>query len=648
MMLVVVGAVLGRGTDARWLIAGGLIVMAAGNYWMAMLNLDVSPTQVIWPRVVLICGLSMIFAPISVAAFKYTPPHLRAAAVGLFALLRNEGGSVGTSVAQTLVERREQFHNARVGEFLDPFNPAVRAFAEQSQAAFLQQTGDPAASQHMALHVLEGLRQQQAASLAYFDTFWLFAMLAIALLPLVFLMKPSAAEKALPSIPRRQTVRRFHSPHRRLRKPIIPVMRTVRSLPMVIVMRSRSVPVEDGSQPCRHEIHSRREVSSRASSHVASPRRARRSGRSSCVSTRGCITTGPRQWLQNGLKVGPEYGTASGTRRRRMDPGERSARPSEPPCRWRLVERLRRPHPHLPGPPRLRTKPQHPSRRRPRARSARRPGDLRRQPAAAVAASNRLLQPGQPEPEHAHHQSTGQVAAARLARCVLELVLRLQPELGARFLGPHPPEHRIIQRQPRCIGGGLRRRARNPFRRRRHELRAVPGRPAANQDRARQRPDSGGRAGPRRPRSSASARRPGSTSSRHGRSWSKRDPRSPGLQILLGQANDTLCIPGGHPAARPGGRSRARAARWAVRPIPTRPAGSPPASRPTFSPPARCPQRRAPGGRAIGADRRRRSRPLPDHLHQRHHRLGRRKLLAGLLQQELSGPAHRPASGGTS
>ena len=47
----------------------------------------------------------------------------------------------------------------------------------------------------MTLQVLEGLRQQQAASLAYFDTFWLFAVLAVALLPLVFLMKPSAAEK---------------------------------------------------------------------------------------------------------------------------------------------------------------------------------------------------------------------------------------------------------------------------------------------------------------------------------------------------------------------------------------------------------------------------------------------------------------------
>jgi DHA2 family multidrug resistance protein len=195
LMLVVVGTLLGRGTDARWLIAAGLIVMAIGNYWMALMNLYVSPGQLIWPRVVLICGLSLIFAPISVAAFKYTPTHLRAAAVGLFALLRNEGGSVGTSVAQTLVQRREQFHNSRIGDFLDPFNPAVQDFSARGRDFFLQQTGDANASQQMTVEFLESLRQQQSVSLAYFDTFWLFAALAVTLIPLVFLMKPSAAEK---------------------------------------------------------------------------------------------------------------------------------------------------------------------------------------------------------------------------------------------------------------------------------------------------------------------------------------------------------------------------------------------------------------------------------------------------------------------
>jgi DHA2 family multidrug resistance protein len=42
---------------------------------------------------------------------------------------------------------------------------------------------------------LENLRQQQASSLAYFDCFWVFAMVMLALVPAVLLMKRSVAEK---------------------------------------------------------------------------------------------------------------------------------------------------------------------------------------------------------------------------------------------------------------------------------------------------------------------------------------------------------------------------------------------------------------------------------------------------------------------
>ena len=47
----------------------------------------------------------------------------------------------------------------------------------------------------MTWQALADLRQQQAASLAYFDDFWLFAVLAVALVFLVPFMKRSVAEK---------------------------------------------------------------------------------------------------------------------------------------------------------------------------------------------------------------------------------------------------------------------------------------------------------------------------------------------------------------------------------------------------------------------------------------------------------------------
>ena len=146
---------MGRGTDARWLIATGLIIMAISCYWMAacMKIWLITPWQVCYPRMVLTAGSGFEFSSAdqcNVAAFKYTPKHLRGAAVGLFALLRNEGGSIGTSLTQTIQERRWQFHTLRLGESLDPFNSIVTSYLSNAYKAYFtlaQSNGDAAALQ---------------------------------------------------------------------------------------------------------------------------------------------------------------------------------------------------------------------------------------------------------------------------------------------------------------------------------------------------------------------------------------------------------------------------------------------------------------------------------------------------------------------
>jgi MFS transporter, DHA2 family, multidrug resistance protein len=194
-MLLVVGAALSRGVDARYLMAGGLITMALGNLWMSYLNLTISPWQVVWPRVVVIAGLSMLFAPLNVAAFIYLPKKIRGAAVGLLALLRNEGGSARTSIAQIIQERREQFNALWLNENLDPLNPSVTNLLTEGQAFFLHHNGDASLSHQMALSVLDQSRAQQASSLAYFDVFTVSAIVGLLLVFVVLMMQRSIAEK---------------------------------------------------------------------------------------------------------------------------------------------------------------------------------------------------------------------------------------------------------------------------------------------------------------------------------------------------------------------------------------------------------------------------------------------------------------------
>jgi DHA2 family multidrug resistance protein len=143
----------------------------------------------------LVLGLSICLAPANVAAYLYTPPLLRGAAVGLLSLLRNEGGSVGTSLAKQCRSAATSFTPCGLASLLDSFNAAVISFLDQARAGFLQQIGDPVAAQQLAGQALENLRQQQASALAYFDVFLMLAVVTLVLVPMVLLMKRSVAEK---------------------------------------------------------------------------------------------------------------------------------------------------------------------------------------------------------------------------------------------------------------------------------------------------------------------------------------------------------------------------------------------------------------------------------------------------------------------
>ena len=70
LAMPVVAVVLRRKTDARWVIIVGLLLMAAGNYWMSLMNLDISPGQIVWPRVATVAGLAICFAPVNVGAIS--------------------------------------------------------------------------------------------------------------------------------------------------------------------------------------------------------------------------------------------------------------------------------------------------------------------------------------------------------------------------------------------------------------------------------------------------------------------------------------------------------------------------------------------------------------------------------------------------
>ena len=195
LTMVGAGIAMSRQVDTRLLIGLGLAVMAVGCLWTSKLNLLCAPINFVGPNIVITMGISLIFAPINVAAFYYIPVELRASAIGLFALLRNEGGSWGTSAIQTILDRREQFHALRVNEYLDNFNPAVVSYLDKMTSYYRGENYGPVLSKEMAWQSLSNLRTQQADGLANLDCFWVMGVVALILIPGVYFMKRAISEK---------------------------------------------------------------------------------------------------------------------------------------------------------------------------------------------------------------------------------------------------------------------------------------------------------------------------------------------------------------------------------------------------------------------------------------------------------------------
>ena len=95
------------------------------------------------------------------------------------------------------VRHPEQLHTLRLNEFLDPLNPALREWLHNTQY-LMQQTGDAVASIRWPPKPWRTRDHSKPRRWHTFDVFWVAAVLPLALILLVFVMKPSAAGKGEP------------------------------------------------------------------------------------------------------------------------------------------------------------------------------------------------------------------------------------------------------------------------------------------------------------------------------------------------------------------------------------------------------------------------------------------------------------------
>jgi len=186
VMMVVVGR-LGF-VQPRYLITIGAAVAGLAMIDLLRMSPDVGFWFFAWSRIYLGIGLPLIFIPITTASYDGIPPAKTDQASALINLARNFGGSMGVALSQTVLARREQFHQSRLVEHLGTWNPFYNDTLNRIQSYL---NGQPATGNALgtASAVIGQDVQSQATILGYIDVFFVLALVAGLMVPLALSLR---------------------------------------------------------------------------------------------------------------------------------------------------------------------------------------------------------------------------------------------------------------------------------------------------------------------------------------------------------------------------------------------------------------------------------------------------------------------------
>lgn len=197
-MFVLVGRIGGLVAPKYLIMIGGLI-MAAAMYVLARnLNADLNFWFFAWSRIYVGIGLPLVFNAVTSASYAGLAPDKTDQASSLINVARNFGGSIGVSLAQTTLARREQFHQSRLVETVGSWNPAYNQTLHQVQNYFATKplVGTGAGAARRAMAWIGQQVQTQASLWAYIDVFFLLMLISVAISALAITLRTSKGTHA--------------------------------------------------------------------------------------------------------------------------------------------------------------------------------------------------------------------------------------------------------------------------------------------------------------------------------------------------------------------------------------------------------------------------------------------------------------------
>ncbi len=173
----------------RLLLFGAVMVVGISFLHYSHFNLDTDYKHYALARALQGLGYAFFFVPLSVIAYSQLRPDQNNKASSLTNFFRNWGGSFGIAFATTIAERRQNFHQARVGNNLAASSPSLQQNIHQT-SAYLQTHGfSPADAVQAAYARVYDQLHAQTQLLAFMDVFHIIGVITLIIAPLALLTK---------------------------------------------------------------------------------------------------------------------------------------------------------------------------------------------------------------------------------------------------------------------------------------------------------------------------------------------------------------------------------------------------------------------------------------------------------------------------
>jgi MFS transporter, DHA2 family, multidrug resistance protein len=189
--MIVVGRLIGR-IDSRLLMAGGFTVLATSAFMLSNINLDISMGNIIAPNVINGLAMGFIFVPLTTTTMGTLANRQMGNASGIYNLMRNTGGSIGISIATTVLARLAQSHQNTLVGHVDPYNPIFQQQFRHLLRGFASTAGGPGAAQQ-AYGAIYGMVLRQSTLLAFVDNFRILGYVCLLCIPLAFVFRKVTA-----------------------------------------------------------------------------------------------------------------------------------------------------------------------------------------------------------------------------------------------------------------------------------------------------------------------------------------------------------------------------------------------------------------------------------------------------------------------